>query len=127
MQERMFWNSTQELLRQGYIAFIEFRNPLAKESLQPDLDYVLCSHGHTLTPEQEEWLEHNQDMISRRQQYDINKDDSYTFKGLLLSDVVMYERCGQCPATGGAPEMVQRRADRTAGIVRNMSLFEIPE
>ena len=55
----------QELLRQGYIAFIEFRNPLAKESLQPDLDYVLCSHGHTLTPEQEEWLEHNQDMISR--------------------------------------------------------------
>ena len=87
----------QELLRQGYIAFIEFRNPLAKESLQPDLDYVLCSHGHTLTSEQEEWMKHNLDMISRRQQYYMNKDDSYAFKGLLLSDVVMYERCGQCP------------------------------
>lgn len=86
----------QELLRQGYLAFIEFRNPLAKESLQPDLDYVLCSHGHTLTQEQERWLKEHIGEISRRQQYYINKDDSYAFRNLLLSDVTMYERCGQC-------------------------------
>ena len=86
----------QELLRQGCIAFIEFRSPEATESLQPDLDYVLCAHGHSLTPEQEQWLKEHKSEISRRQQYCINKDDSYAFRELELSDVTMYERCGQC-------------------------------
>mgnify|MGYP001623697048 FL=1 len=86
----------QELLRLGYIAFIEFRNPLAKESLQPNLDYVLCSHGHILTQEQERWLREHKSEISRRQQYYINKDDSYAFRDVELSDVTMYECCGQC-------------------------------
>ena len=117
----------QELLRQGYIAFNEFRNPLAKESLQPDLDYVLCSHGHTLTPEQEEWLEHNQDMISRRQQYDINKDDSYTFKGLLLSDVVMYERCGQCPEQAERLKWCNAERTEQPELCGTCPYLEIPE
>ena len=86
----------QELLRLGYIAFIEFRNPLAKESLQPNLDYVLCSHGHILTQEQERWLREHKSEISRRQQYYINKDDSYAFREVELSDVTMYECSGQC-------------------------------
>ena len=79
----------QELLRLGYIAFIEFRNPLAKESLQPNLDYVLCSHGHILTQEQERWLREHKSEISRRQQYYINKDDSYAFRDVELSDGTM--------------------------------------
>lgn len=86
----------QELLRQGYIAFIEFRNPLAKESLQPDLDYVLCSHSHVLTKAQNAWLQSNKEQISRRQQFYINKDNSYTFQELTLSDVEMYEACEGC-------------------------------
>lgn len=86
----------QELLRQGYIAFIEFRNPLAKESLQPDLDYVLCSRGHTLTPEQERWIREHKNEISRRQQYDINRDCTYTFRDLQISDVNMYQQCERC-------------------------------
>lgn len=86
----------QELLRHGYIAFIEFRTPMAKESLQPDLDYVLCSHGHTLTAGQEKWLREHCSEISRRQQYDINRDEEYTFRGLEISNVKMYGTCGQC-------------------------------
>lgn len=88
----------QELLRQGYLAFIEFRNPLAKESLQPDLDYVLCSHSHVLTGQQKMWLEQNKDQISRRQQFYINKDHSYAFRDLKLSDVEMYGECEGCTA-----------------------------
>lgn len=87
----------QELLRLGYIAFIEFRKPQSKENLQPDLDYVLCAHSHTLTPEQKSWLNAHRNEISRRQQFCINKDDAYTFKDLQISDVAMYARCAGCP------------------------------
>ena len=117
----------QELLRLGYIAFIEFRNPLAKESLRPDLDYVLCSHGHTLTPAQERWLREHTGEISRRQKYYINKDDSYAFRQLELGNVNMYAWCGQCEVQAERLKWCNAETNKPRALCAKCPYREIPE
>lgn len=90
----------RELVKQGYIAFIEFRIPGEEhgKSLHPDLDYVICSHSHTVTPSQERWIREHTEEISRRQQYLINSDTEQSFRSLVISDTRLCPECAECPA-----------------------------
>ena len=72
----------QELLRRGYILFVGFHKPGEPENLHADMDYVLGGPGYPATEGQKAWIAEHTEELSRKQQFDINNDET-TFERLL--------------------------------------------
>lgn len=90
-----------ELIRQGYLALIEFRAPHGTVSLQPDLDYVLGKRNGQLSEPQKQWLQEHLNELTVHQQYTINMDQDGIFKDLEISNVRLYDACRGCPIRPG--------------------------
>ncbi|MCI5650063.1 MAG: hypothetical protein MR332_11660 [Fusicatenibacter sp.] len=91
----------QELLRRGYIIFIEFKRPDGKEKLQQsDMDFVLAGQKHTPTREQLAWIYEHCEELTRKQQYDINKDEERAFRDITVSSVRLFPWCDNCESKG---------------------------
>lgn len=86
----------RELISRGYIAFIEFRAQDGKVSLQPDLDYVLGKRDGEITDAQMDWINKHVAEISLHQQYTVNMAQDGLFADVQLSNVKMWDYCGQC-------------------------------
>ncbi|MDD3278861.1 MAG: ketopantoate reductase family protein [Lachnospiraceae bacterium] len=86
----------RELIARGFIAFIEFRAPDGKVSLQPDLDYVLGKRDGSVTTYQMQWIRKHMDEISQHQQYTINMAREGIFADVHISGVQMYHGCKNC-------------------------------
>lgn len=66
----------QELLRRGYILFVGFHKPGEPENLHADMDYVLGGPGYPATEGQKAWIAEHTEELSRKQQFDINNDET---------------------------------------------------
>ncbi|MDY2937013.1 MAG: hypothetical protein SOT28_01655 [Fusicatenibacter sp.] len=87
----------QELLRRGFIIFIEFKRPDGKEKLQQsDMDFVLAAQNYTPTEEQLNWISEHYEELTRKQQYDINRDEERAFRNVRISTVRMFPWCENC-------------------------------
>lgn len=97
--EKKVEDPIRELVRQGYITFIEFKVPGAApdSGIHSDLDYVICSHDWKITKQQEKWIREHAEKLTRKQQFQIN-DDTEHFGELIISDVRICPECEQCAA-----------------------------
>ena len=85
----------QELLRRGYILFVGFHKPGEPENLHADMDYVLGGPGYPATEGQKAWIAEHTEELSRKQQFDINNDET-TFENFYISNVRMFPWCKGC-------------------------------
>ena len=76
----------QELLRRGYILFVGFHKPGEPENLHADMDYVLGGPGYPATEGQKAWIAEHTEELSRKQQFDINNDET-NFENFYISNV----------------------------------------
>lgn len=113
-----------ELIRQGYLALIEFRAPNGTVSLQPDLDYVLGKRDGRLTDAQLEWLEEHQEELSRHQLFTINMDQEGIFRDLILGRVKICPACEQCPVRAERMTWCEGRGEEEPEICQNCEKFE---
>ncbi len=95
----------QELLRRGYILFVGFHKPGEPENLHADMDYVLGGPGYPATEGQKAWIAEHTEELSRKQQFDINNDET-TFEKLLHQ---------QCPHVSLVQGAVPKRKRVTSG------------
>ncbi len=85
----------QELLRRGYILFVGFHKPGEPENLHADMDYVLGGPGYPATEGQKAWIAEHTEELSRKQQFDINNDET-NFENFYISNVRMFPWCKGC-------------------------------
>ena len=85
----------QELLRSGYILFVGFHKPGEPENLHADMDYVLGGPGYPATEGQKAWIAEHTEELSRKQQFDINNDET-NFENFYISNVRMFPWCKGC-------------------------------
>jgi len=85
----------QELLRRGYILFVGFHKPGEPENLHADMDYVLGGPGYPATKGQKAWIAEHTEELSRKQQFDINNDET-NFENFYISNVRMFPWCKGC-------------------------------
>ena len=85
----------QELLRRGYILFVGFHKPGEPENLHADMDYVRRRTGVSGDRRQKAWIAEHTEELSRKQQFDINNDET-TFENFYISNVRMFPWCKGC-------------------------------
>jgi len=82
-------------LRRGYILFVGFHKPGEPENLHADMDYVLGGPGYPATEGQKAWIAEHTEELSRKQQFDINNDET-NFENFYISNVRMFPWCKGC-------------------------------
>ena len=86
----------QELLRRGYILFCRIPQTRANRKISmPIMDYVLGGPGYPATEGAEGLIAEHTEELSRKQQFDINNDET-NFEKFYISNVRMFPRCKGC-------------------------------
>lgn len=108
----------QELLRRGYILFVGFHKPGEPENLHADMDYVLGGPGYPATEGQKAWIAEHTEELSRKQQFDINNDET-NFENFYISNVRMFPWCKGVPKRKRVTSGAMHRARRSrSGVMR---------